>query len=106
MVTAQGAHMNTVDALKAKTEPILKQIEEKILKEAAEGEFETYYAETVTTEVIDKLRAMGYKVKVVSSDIDDYGNFYPGFIRIDWKSYDGKGNFFKRISARIKSITY
>jgi len=76
----------TVKIRKEKAKKDLEVIKNKIDKAVEEGEMGVYLHDiTIDNISVEELRSRGFRVHLFSGDIDDYGNFYQGFIKISWK---------------------
>lgn len=63
----------------------IKKINEKIADAAMNGKFEVFIPEdnlVVSIEMLEELREKGFKVKQLYGDIDDYGQYYMGGLKI------------------------
>ena len=94
----------TIDEIKNKTREAIKknslldyqEIMQKIKDAADRGEWELYldYG-AYDLEVLKKFKEEGYKVEVYHGDLDDFGNIYEGWVKINWKvNKKSKRNFF------------
>ena len=104
MNEAIKSYKKTIESIEQKQKEELIKIQEKINGTIAAGEFDCYIIGVFLPETLKYLKDEGYKVKVHSADIDEYGNMYPSLIHIYW---NGKNNsFFKKIKILIKRIIY
>lgn len=76
----------TIEARKEKAKNDLEIIKVRIDEAAAAGEMEVCIPNmTVEETAIEELKTCGFRIKIFAEDMDDYGHFYQGFIRISWK---------------------
>ena len=82
----KDVYNKTIEARKEKAKKDLEIIKTRINDAAAAGEMEVCISNmTVEETAIEELRTCGFRVKIFAEDMDDYGHFYQGFIRISWK---------------------
>lgn len=66
----------------------INKVNEKIRVAAANGKFEVAILEDeliISTEMIEKIRQNGFRIKKIYGEIDDYGKYYMGAVKISWK---------------------
>ena len=87
---------------------VLDQIEEQIEEAINQGKFEIWFMENNRENfgigVVEDLRSRGFKVKMISPDMDEYGRMYPGYIKISWKHGKEKADWKTRFKARIAAF--
>ena len=82
----KDVYNKTIEARKEKAKKDLEIIKNKIDEAVGEGKMEVFlYDITIDNISVEELRSYGFRVHLFSGDIDDYGNFYQGFIKISWK---------------------
>lgn len=82
----KDVYNKTIEARKEKAKKDLEIIETRIADAAAAGEMEVCILNMTLEEVtIEELKVRGFRIRIISEDMDDYGHFYQGFIRISWK---------------------
>lgn len=76
----------TIEARKEKAKKDLEIIKTRINDAAAAGEMKVCILNMALEEdTIEELKVRGFRIRIVSDDMDDYGHFYQGFIKISWK---------------------
>lgn len=82
----KDVYNKTIEARKEKAKKDLEIIKVRINDAAAAGEMEVWiFNMTIEESVIGKLRESGFRIKISPEDMDDYGHYYQGFIKISWK---------------------
>lgn len=82
----KDVYNKTIEARKEKAKKDLEIIKVRIDDAAAAGEMEVCILNmTLEEATIEELKVRGFRIRIVSEDMDDYGHFYQGFIRISWK---------------------
>ena len=96
-MNAKEAYNKTRETIQKNDTKVLKEIYAEMDKVIAAGGFEMFYKEVVSNSVVQKLKDDGFKIKVVWAEMDDYGNFYPEYMRIAWKGNGGKRKFIDKL---------
>ena len=82
----KDVYNKTIEARKEKAKKDLEIIKNKIDDAAAAGEMEVCILNmTLEEDIIEELKVHGFRIRIASEDMDDYGHFYQGFIKISWK---------------------
>lgn len=82
---ADKARKITEDSLKSISIKDLVKIYEEIKQECAKGNYELFYRGVLSKEAAAELKSKGYKVKYSTGEFDDFGNYYEGYVRINWR---------------------
>ena len=102
MISAKEAYEKSKESAKRNVEKALKQIEEAIAAAAERGEFSVYFREKhgefYDAEVVKILKDKGFRIRMDCAEIDDYGYYYCKYLKISWKSREGKHPWLVRIS--------
>lgn len=62
------------------------KIEWEIAKAVDEGKLEIFIKDiTISLTSVEELRNSGFRIKLYYGDIDNYSNFYQGYLCISWK---------------------
>lgn len=85
MISANEARKKTEKGLQLESEKDLKEIYAEIEEECEKGNYELYYRGIISKEATAALKEKGYKVRYISGEFDDFGNYYGGFIKINWR---------------------
>ena len=102
MISANEAYEKSKESAKRNVEKVLQQIEEVISAAIEQGAFSVYFREKngeyYDAEVIKVLQEKGFKVRMDCAEIDDYGYYYCKYLKISWKSKNGKHPWLVRMS--------
>lgn len=82
---ADKARKITEDSLKSISIKDLVKIYEEIEQECVKGNYELFYRGVLSKEAAAELKLKGYKIKYFTGEFDDFGNYYKGYIRINWR---------------------
>ena len=85
MNDAIHAYKETLEMITKIQKQELLKIGDEINATIEKGEFCCVIKGKFLEETIEKVKEEGYKVKVIAAEIDDFGNMYPDFVRIDWR---------------------
>lgn len=89
----------TIIARKKKEDKNVAEVWIEIEKAASAGHNTICLQNTILSKkTIEKFRREGFLVKVTNSSMDDWGNFYNGWIEISWK----KKNIFQKIWSKMR----
>lgn len=84
-MNAQEARERTKENLEKIAEQDLIKVFEEIENRCIEGKYELFFEGILSAAAIEGLEQRGFKVKYVTGDLDDYGEYYDGYFRINWK---------------------
>lgn len=89
----------TIIARKKKEDKNVAEVWAEI-EEAASAGYNTICLQDImlNKETIEDFRKEGFLVKISSASMDDWGNFYNGWIEISWK----KKNLFQKIWSKMR----
>ena len=76
----------TIEVRKNIAKNALAKIEWKIANAVDEGKLEIFVKDiTISLASIEELRNRGFCIKLYCGDVDNYSNFYQGYLCISWK---------------------
>ena len=108
MINVQEAYEESLKNREMNNAKVLDEIEERILEAIKKGSFEIYFKSKEElyfgAGVVEDLHSRGFKVKIISPDMDEYGRMYPGYIKISWKHGKEKADWKTRFKARIAAF--
>lgn len=108
MLKAEEAYEKSKKKTEYNNGKVLDQIEKQIEEAINQGKFEIYFMENDRENfgigVVEDLRSRGFKIKIISPDMDEYGQMYPGYLKISWKCGREKTNWMTRFKARIAAL--
>lgn len=100
-MNANEARTNTEKCLHKQSIENLVKIYDEIKKECEKGSYELFYRGVVSKEAAAELKSKGYKVKYSAGEFDDFGNYYEGYVRINWRR---RNNWKIRVKNMLQRI--